>query len=70
VEEVFGELPTTDQRRNELPATENIDHMAQAIDQYQKEIETLCGQIRPTTPPPVKDKRKKEATIQLQELEK
>jgi hypothetical protein len=69
VEEVFGKLPTTAQG-NELPATEKIDQIAQAIDQYQKEIETLRGQIRPTTPPAVKEQRKQEATIQLQELEK
>jgi hypothetical protein len=54
VEEVFGKLPNTAQG-NELPAVEKIDQIAQAIDQYQKEIETLCGWIRLTTPPPVKE---------------
>jgi uncharacterized protein YlzI (FlbEa/FlbD family) len=60
VEEVFEKLPTTAQG-NELPVAEKIDHIVQAIDQYQKKIETLHGQIRLTTPPPVKDQRKKEA---------
>ena len=69
VEDIFGKLPTTTQG-SELQAAENIDQIAQAIDQYQKEIETLHGQIRPTTPPAVKEQRKKEATVQLQELEK
>jgi DNA anti-recombination protein RmuC len=69
VEDIFGKLPTTAQG-SELPAAEKIDQIAQAIDQYQKEIETLRGQIRPTTPPTVKVQRKQEATVQLQELEK
>jgi len=69
VEEIFGKLPATTQG-NELLAAEKIDQIVQAIDQYQKEIETLRGQIRPTTPPAVKEQRKQEATIQLQELEK
>jgi hypothetical protein len=69
VEDIFGKLPTTAQG-SELPATEKIDQIVQAIDQYQKEIKTLCGQIRPTTPPAVKVQRKQEATVQLQELEK
>jgi hypothetical protein len=57
VEEIFGKLPSTVQGR-ELPATEKIDQIAQALDQYQKEIETLWGQIRPTTPPTMREKRK------------
>ena len=64
MEEFFGRLPTTAQG-NELPAEAKINQIAQAIDQYQKEIETLRRQIRPTTPPKVKEQRKKEATIQL-----
>jgi hypothetical protein len=40
VEEIFGKLPSTAQG-NELPAAEKIDQIAQAIDRYQKEIETL-----------------------------
>jgi hypothetical protein len=69
VEEIFGKLPTTAQG-SELPAAEIIDQIMQVIDQYQKEIETLCGQIIPTTPPEVKVQRKQEAKVQLQELEK
>jgi hypothetical protein len=69
VEEFFWKLPTTTQG-SELPSAEKIDQIAQEIDQYQKKIETLHGQIRPTTPPPVKEKRKQEAEMQLQELEK
>jgi hypothetical protein len=69
VEDIFGKLPTTTQG-SELPVAEKIDRIAHAIDQYQKEIETLHGQIRPTTPPAVKEQRKQEATTQLQELEK
>jgi hypothetical protein len=69
VEEFFGKLPTTVQG-NEPPVAEKIDQIAQAIDQYQKEIETLRRQIRPTTPPSVKEKMKKEEAMQLQDLEK
>ena len=69
MEEIFWKLPATTQG-NELLAAEKIDEIVQAIDQYQKEIETLRGQIRPTTPQAVKEQRKQEATIQLQELEK
>ena len=57
LEEIFGKLPTTMQG-NELPAAEKIDQIAQAIDQYQKEIETLRRKIRPTTPPTVKEQQK------------
>jgi hypothetical protein len=46
-----------------------IDRIAQEIDQYQKEIENLQEQLTPTTPPAVKEKRKHEATTQLQEIE-
>jgi hypothetical protein len=42
VEEVLGKLPTTTQG-TELPTIEKIDQIAQAIYQYQKEIETLRG---------------------------
>ena len=69
VEDIFGKLPTTVQG-SEIPVEEKIDRIVHAIDQYQKEIETLCGQIRPTNPPTVKKKRKQEATTQLQKLEK
>jgi len=54
VEDIFKKLPTTVQG-SELPAEEKIDQIAHAIDKYQKEIETLCGQIRPTTPPTVNE---------------
>jgi prophage maintenance system killer protein len=47
-----------------------IDQIAQAIDQYQKEIGNLHDQLTPTTPPEVREKRKQEATKQLQEIEK
>jgi hypothetical protein len=57
VEDIFKKLPTTVQG-SELPAEEKIDRIAHAIDKYQKEIETLCGQIRPTTPPTVNEQRK------------
>jgi conjugal transfer/entry exclusion protein len=69
VEEIFGKHPTTVQG-NELLAAEKINQIAQEIDQYQKEIQTLRGEIRLTTPPTVKEKRKQEVTMQLQELEK
>ena len=64
VEEFFWKLPTTAQG-NELPAAEKIDWIAQAIDQYQKEIETLNGHIRLKTPPTVKEKRKEDVGMQL-----
>jgi hypothetical protein len=40
VEFFLGKLPTTAQG-NDLPAAEKINQIAQEIDQYQKEIETL-----------------------------
>jgi hypothetical protein len=55
---------------NELPSIEKINWIAQVIDRYQKEIETLRGQIRPKTPPAMKEQRKKETSMQLQEIEK
>jgi thymidylate synthase len=40
VGEIFGKLPSTVQAK-ELPATEKIDQIVQAIDRYQKDIEGL-----------------------------
>jgi FtsZ-binding cell division protein ZapB len=65
---IFEKLPSTAQG-NELPVAEKIDQIVQAIDQYQKEIENLREQLTPTTPPAVKEQRKQEATMQLQEIE-
>jgi polyhydroxyalkanoate synthesis regulator protein len=65
---IFEKLPSTMQG-NELPVAGNIDQIAQAIDQYQKEIENLREQLTPTTPPEVKEQRKQEETTQLQEME-
>jgi chromosome segregation ATPase len=42
VEDIFGKLPTTAQG-SELPVAEQINRIVHAIDQYQKEIETLSG---------------------------
>jgi hypothetical protein len=42
VEDIFGKLPTTAQG-SELPMAEQINQIVHAIDQYQKEIETLRG---------------------------
>jgi cell fate (sporulation/competence/biofilm development) regulator YlbF (YheA/YmcA/DUF963 family) len=39
------------------------------MDQYQREIENLREKPTPTTPPAVKEQRKQEATMQLQEIE-
>jgi hypothetical protein len=65
---IFEKLPNTMQG-NELPVAEKIDQIEQAIEQYQKELETLRENLTPTTPPAVKEKRKQEATTQLQEIE-
>jgi hypothetical protein len=54
VEDIFRKFPTTAQV-SELLVTEKINQIAQAIVQYQKDIETLRGNIRPTTPPTVKE---------------
>jgi hypothetical protein len=64
VEDIFRKIPTTTQG-SELLVAEKIDRIAHTIDQYQKEIKTLHGPIRPTTPPAVKEHRKQEATTQL-----
>jgi hypothetical protein len=40
------------------------------IDQYRQEIENLWEQLIPTTPPEVKEKRKQEATGQMEEMER
>jgi FtsZ-binding cell division protein ZapB len=53
----------------ELMATEKIDQIVQTIDQYQQEIENLQENLTPTTPPEVREKRKQEATTQIQEIE-
>jgi hypothetical protein len=64
----YEKIPKTAQM-DELTVAENIDHIAHAIDQYQKEIENLHEQLTPTTPPAVKEQRNQEATMQLQEIE-
>jgi hypothetical protein len=64
----YEKIPKTAQR-DELTTTKKIDQIAQAIDQYQKEIENLREQLTPTTPPAVREQRKQEATEQLQEIE-
>jgi chromosome segregation ATPase len=69
VGEIFGKLPNTAQE-NELPATEKIDQIAQAIARYQKEIGDLREQLTPTTPPAVKEQRRQATTTQIQEMEK
>jgi hypothetical protein len=40
---------------------QKIDHIVQTIDQYRQEIEKLGEQLVPTTPPEVKEQRKKES---------
>jgi hypothetical protein len=57
VEDIFGKIPTTTQG-SELLVAEKINRIAHTIDQYQKDIKTLHGPIRPTTPPAVKEHRK------------
>jgi peptidoglycan hydrolase CwlO-like protein len=42
VEDIFGKLPTTAQG-SELSMEKQINRIVHAIDQYQKEIETLRG---------------------------
>jgi hypothetical protein len=49
--------------------TENIYQVVQTINQYQQEIEHLQEQLKPTTPPEVKEQRKQEATTQIKEIE-
>jgi conjugal transfer/entry exclusion protein len=53
----YAKIPMTAQR-DVLTAVEKIDQIAQAIDQYQKEIENLHEQLTPTTPPEVREQRK------------
>ena len=53
----YENIPNTT-HRDELTAIENIDQIAQMIDQYQKEIENICDYLTPTTPPIVKEHRK------------
>jgi cell division FtsZ-interacting protein ZapD len=55
--------------RNELPVARKIDQIAQAIDEYQKENENLCEHLTPTTPPAMKEQRKQEEIVQVQEME-
>jgi hypothetical protein len=54
---MFWKLPNTAEG-NELPATKNIDQIAQAIVQYHKETRDLREQLTPMTPPTVKDQRR------------
>jgi prophage maintenance system killer protein len=69
VEGTYENIPQAAQR-DEITAVENIVQIAKVIDQYQKEIENLWEKLTPTTPPLVKEKRKQEAMVQLQEIEK
>jgi hypothetical protein len=64
----YEKIPNIE-KNDELIAVEKIDQIAQAIDQYQKEIENLREHLTPTTPPTVKEQRKQEVTMQLQEIE-
>jgi Mg2+ and Co2+ transporter CorA len=57
-------------QRDEITTIENIDQIAQEIDQYQKEIENLWDHLTSTTPPEVKEKRKQEEMTQIHEIEK
>ena len=64
----YEKIPQATQR-DEITAAKKIDRIAQEIDQYQKEIENIQEHLTPTTPPVVKEQRKKEATMQLQDIE-
>jgi hypothetical protein len=57
----YEKIPKTSQKA-ELTTTENIDQIAQEIDQYQKAIKNLCEHLTPTTPQKVREIRKKEET--------
>ena len=63
----YENIPKTAQR-DVLTAVEKIDQIAQAIDQYQKDIENLHEQLTPATPPEVREQRKQEETEQLQDI--
>jgi hypothetical protein len=47
----------------ERSAKEKIIVVTQTIDQYKHEIEELKERITPTTPPDIREQRKKEATL-------
>jgi hypothetical protein len=64
----YEKIPNTTQR-DVLTVVEKIDQIAQEIDQYQKEIENLQEHLTPTTPPEVREQRKKEATREVQEID-
>jgi hypothetical protein len=55
----YEKIPKTAQT-TELTVTEKIDQIVQTIDQYQQEIKNLHKELTPTTPPEVRDQRKKE----------
>jgi hypothetical protein len=65
---IYEKIPQATQR-DEITSAKNIDQIVQAIDQYQKEIDNLWETLTPTTPPTVKEQRKQEETMQLQEIE-
>jgi hypothetical protein len=50
-------------------AEEKINLIAQTIDQYKQEIEELKERLNPTTPPEVREKRKQEFALQIDEME-
>lgn len=56
-------------QEEEITMEEKIDKIVQEIDQYQKEIENIKEKLTPTTPLVVKEKRKQEETMELQEIE-
>jgi DNA repair exonuclease SbcCD ATPase subunit len=65
----YDKIPKSAQT-TELTTMQKIDQIVQTIDQYRQEIEHLREQLIPTTPPEVKEKRKQEATTQIEEMER
>jgi hypothetical protein len=66
---VYNHLP--DSMQAESPSTEEkLNNISQTIDHYRKQIEELKEKLTPTTPPEVREQRKEEVALQLEELEK
>jgi hypothetical protein len=64
VARTYENIPQAAQRED-ITIAEKIDQIAQAIDQYHKETKNIREQLTLTTPPAVKEQRKKEATMQI-----
>jgi predicted nucleic acid-binding Zn-ribbon protein len=69
LKEVFTRIPDNMQETMNN-AEEQIQIIAQTLEDYKKDIEELKENLTPTTPPKVTDEREQQTTLQVAMLEK